>query len=296
MTQHTDHLKGLLIGASGVLILSPDALLIRLLAIDSATLMFWRGVGLFVVIGAIVVARHGRRSTGIVTSMGWPGAILACSYAATCGLFVIGINNTGTANVLVILASSPLFAALFGWFLIRERIERMTLVAILIGMAGVVIAASDRVGPTNLTGNVAAIGCAILLGLNFSLLRLSRGRDMTPAFALGGAILAAVSLSFAAPTSVPLDKLVYLIILCGFVQPISFVLIMQAPRYLPAAEANLLMLLESVLGPLWVWIMLSENPTSAAVSGGGIILMTIAAHSLVRLRRSKPVLSYSQSL
>lgn len=288
MTQPTAHLKGLLITALGVVILSPDALLIRLLDLDVWTLVFWRGLGIACIVGALACYRQKAAPSKVVRNLGRRGLLLSMSMALGIPLFVAGVSHTDAANVLVIIAASPLFAGLFSWLLMRERPTAATLLAIFAGITGVVVTASGSIGGPDFFGNLAAVGCAMLLGMNFTLLRQMRQRDMTGAYALGGAWMVLIGIILAPGLTVEVEKLPYLIILCGFVQPVSFTLIMIGPRYLPAAEASLIMLLETALGPLWVWFFLAEIPSVQAFIGGAIILSTIAAHSLIRLRQQTP--------
>lgn len=286
MAQPSDHLKGLLLTCTGVLILSPDALLIRLLDLDVWTLVFWRGFGIATIVGAIACYRLRSTPLKVIASLGPSGFVLAVFMALGTLLFVTGISHTNAANVLVIIAGSPLFAALFGWLIMRERVSGVTILAILMGIAGVAITASGSIGQPDFLGNLAAVGCALVLGINFALLRRARLKDMTAAFAIGGAILAVTALAFAPTLEVATAKIPHLLILCGFVQPISFALIMLGPRFVPAAEASLVMLLETALGPVWVWLFLAESPTTRALLGGVIVFAAIAAHSLIKLRRT----------
>lgn len=284
MAQDSDHLKGLLLTGAGVLVLSPDALLIRLLELDVWTLLFWRGLGIALVVGVIPLLRRRIGPQRAWRGLGLSGLGVAFFFPLGITLFVMGISTTAPANVLVIIASAPLFAALFGWIVTREGVDRSTLLAIVAAMAGVAITVSGSARTADLLGNLAAIGCAISIALNFTILRRTRHLDMTAAFALGGVCLVLVA-AIAAPTvTVAAPKLPYLIALCAVVQPVSFMLIMRGPRYLPAAEVSLIMLLETAFGPVWVWLVLADRPSPQAFLGGVIILATITLHSLIRLR------------
>ena len=109
---------------------------------------------------------------------------------------------------------------------------------------------------------------------------------MTPAVALGGLLAAAAAWPLAHPLSVSAADLAYLFLLGLAVLPISFYLISLGPRYLPAPEVNLIMLLEIVLGPYWVWLCIGEVPEARAFAGGAVVLATLTLHSIASLRNS----------
>jgi len=142
----SDHAKGLLITSAGVVLLSPDALLLRLVSVDPWTVLFWRGLGMFGVLGLLTLARDGRR-TFVLMRRGLPlGLLISLSFAICQTSFVNAIALTNVANVLVIVSATPLVAALLSRILLGERLALRTAVAIGFGMAGVVVTVSGGLG------------------------------------------------------------------------------------------------------------------------------------------------------
>lgn len=284
-TPSADHLRGILLTVAAVLVLSPDALLVRLIDTDPLTLIFWRGA---LSAGAILIALGflwGRTTWPKLYGIGRPGLLFGLISAGGTMLFVYALRTTSVANTLVILAATPLFSALFSRWFLGEKVARRTLLAILVGLAGIALLFAGNLGQGTLAGDLCALAAASFWAGNLVVLRHSRNTNMTPAVALGGALAALLSLLLGAqPQAVAAGDLGLLLLLGGLVLPLSFALITLGPRHLPAAEVSLILLLETFLGPLWVWMVLGEVPQSATVVAGALILGTVLLHSLVTLR------------
>ena len=282
------HTRGLLITGAGVLLLTPDTLLLRLADLDLWTSTFWRelGLGLTLTLGIAVVYR--RATIRVFLAMGWAGLSVALLFGANGILFVVAITNTGVANALVIYATAPVIAALLSWVFLRERVSLELWLVIFLTCGGIAIVMWDGVGRGTLLGDIAAVFVAITMAGMFVVLRAARAVNLIPATALGSLAAGLVVLAVASPLDVTWGSAGYVAAMGIFVLPISFALITLGPRYLPAPEVGLLMLLETVLGPLWVWIVLSEEPPLLTIVGGAVVLATLAGHSVYQLRRSRP--------
>jgi drug/metabolite transporter (DMT)-like permease len=285
MAPLSEHAKGLVITAAGVLVLTPDSLLIRLITADPWTLLFWRGTLMALGLAVIVAAVSGRATAARFHAIGKAGILVAVVFAAASILFVTALSHTSVANTLVIISVAPLFAALLSRVLLAEPIARPTWAAIAIANTGIVVIFAGSLKSDGLLGDLCALATALLVAAAFVVIRHARKVSMVPAMALSGVLAAAAVLPLATPLSVGAEDAALLLLLGLVVLPASRALITLGPRYLPAAEANLLMLLETVLGPLWVWLALGEEPTAAALIGGAIVILALAAHSAVRLRR-----------
>lgn len=282
-----DRTRGLLITLAGVLLLTPDALLIRLVGAGSWTLLFWRGIGFFTVVGGFCLWRHRGRLRAAAAAAGAGGVAVALLFTLSSGAFLWSIGHTHAANTLVIVAVSPLFAAFWSFVLLGERPRRDTLLAIAAALAGVAVTVSGSLGGIHLAGDLAALLSALLMALNFTLVRRLRSRDLVPAYALAGLFMAALGAAAADGLAVPPDRVVWLVLLAFVVLPLSFTLVMTGPRYLQSAEVALLMLLETALGPLWVWLVLGEEPPAATLVGGTAIVLTLLLYAGNRLRRQR---------
>ena len=279
------HRRGFALTLLGVLVLTPDTLMIRLIDIDPWTMNFWRGAMMAVSLAAAYgFARRGQALADI-RGLGLAGLAVAVIYALNAISFVFAVENTLVANVLIILAATPLIAALLSVIVLKERVAGPTWAAIAAGMAGVVIVVGDGFRAGTSLGDAFALFTATALAVTFIIIRRNRHVNMVPAAALGALLSAVLVAPFSAPMSVP-DGHWGLMLLLGFViMPVSFGLITLGPRTLPAPEVALLMLLETVLGPLWVWLVIDEAPSDTVFMGGIVVIAAVAIQSAWRLRR-----------
>jgi drug/metabolite transporter (DMT)-like permease len=281
------HLKGLGITGFGVLVLSPDALLIRLLSVDPWTTVMWRGGLMGLTLFAVLALVTRGKPLRSVRAIGRWGAVSAAIYGLNMTTFVYSINNTAVANTLVIIAAAPLFAAILSRVFLKERVAAETWLATTLVIAGIAVVFWDGLGRGTWDGDLAALATAWLLAGNFTVLRHRKHINMVPATMLGG-IGAAVVLTLvgaAAPLSPSGQDWLVLALLGFVVVPIAFGLITIGPRYITAPEVGLLMLLETILGPIWVWLALGERASDIALSGGALVIATLLVYFTVRLRR-----------
>lgn len=280
-----DHLKGLLITGVGVLVLSPDSLLVRLIALDPWTMIFWRGALMAVSLSVFLALTLGRQAPARFRAMGRPELWMAAFFTGSSVFFITALAHTSVANTLIIISAAPLFAALFSRVFLAEAVAPRTWGAILGALAGIAVIVSDSLGRGSLTGDVSALGGAICIAALLSVARRSRSRNMIPTMAVSGLVSALVALPLAAPHALGAGQAGLLALLGLVVLPLAVVLTLLGPRYLPAPEVGLIMLLETVLGPYWVWLALGEAPTERALLGGAIVIGVLALHSALALRR-----------
>lgn len=276
--------RGLAFAFAGILFLSPESLLIRLVAVDRWTLLFWRGtlmcIGLFV--ASSVLAGTPR----VIRRIGRPGLLVAVLFGLQTVLFIVSITNTAVANTLVAVSAAPLFAAVYEWIFFRQPITRRLLGVIVVAIIGIAVMVSGSLGGGTLLGDLAGLGAAAGLGGSFVVIGRNQDRSMVPAMGLGGLFAALVALPWAHPMSATASDFRYLAISGFVVLPLGFGMLAVAPRYIPGPEVALITLLETVLGPLWVWLALGEIPTGAALVGGVIVIGALAFNSIAMLRAS----------
>ena len=287
----SDHAKGLAITALGVLFLTPDTLLIRLIDIDQWTMIFWRGALMACGLSIYVVVMHKGGTLRAFQRIGWPGLGVGLGYCLSSISFVAAVEHTSVANTLVIVASAPMFAALFSWVFLKERVPVRTMLAMLGTFGGIAIVLGQSLSGGHIMGDLAALGAAASLASAFVLVRLKKAVDMIPAVVLGSVLpaLVAYGSGLATPSAVPTES-IWLLILMGLIMlPLSFGLITVGPRYIPAPEVGLLLLLETVLGPFWVWLVIGEQVDTTTMIGGGIVILTLALNSAFALRQKSAV-------
>lgn len=287
MTKLSNNARGFLITSVGVLVLTPDGLLIRLIETDHLTLLFWRGLLLSTSLTIFYIIRYRKTSVAIFKKTGVPGIFCGLFFSGNSIFFVTSITLTSVANTLVIVSMSPLFGAIFSHIFLKETAPLRTWMAIILCSIGVLIVFSGSLGKGALLGDICAVGTAICMASYFVIARHSCNVDMIPTLILSGLIVALLMLPFATPFSISLNDLLFLLLLCGVILPLSFGLITIGPRYIPASEVGIIMLLETVLGPLWVWWIIGEVPSSATLLGGTFVIMTIMIHFILGFRELK---------
>lgn len=280
--------QGLLLTGGGALIISPDALLIKLIGLPDGEILLWRGLLTALGFIAIMLARHGAGTLAAYRRCGWTGIGVALLFSLSTFGFVLGNQYTKGGNVLMILAGAPLIAALLSRLFLGERLARHTWLAIWLCLVGTSLIVLDDAGAGSWVGNGFALLAATALAANFTLCRTRPGVDMSPMLTLSGLIVAATAglfgLAGGGIALPPADSLLLLVLLCLVLLPLGFTLIQRGPLYLPAAEVGLLMLLEVVVGTLWVWWILAERPAPVALLGGALVLGTLLAKGLYERR------------
>ncbi|MBE9396084.1 DMT family transporter [Pontibacterium sp. N1Y112] len=281
---NTDYMKGFLLTALGVLVLSFDALLIRLINSESFDLLFWRGLLLSVAV--FFWCRYRKPEQALFS---WDVAFIrsALLFAVSAICFVSAITLTSVANVLVIISAQPLFAAVMARIFLREKSSLVTWIAIIISMLGISWVLAGSWQSPNLAGDLIALVCGLALSAKFVNDRANSKRDMTPALILSGLIIAIISATFGSPFSLQGPEWGWMLLLCLGIVPLAFILITLGPMRIPAAEVSMLMLLETAMGPLWTWLWLDEVPGVQALQGGAVVIGTLLVHGFIQWRRNQ---------
>lgn len=284
---NTDYQKGALIAGLGVFILSFDALLIRLADTHDWNVAFWRG-WLICCAFSLICALRAKTLTFPQTAIAKYQALsVAVIYGINTVLFVYAISHTSTANTVIILASAPLFAALFSRFLLGETLLMRTLLTLISCFIGVLIIFADSLQSTHWRGDMAALLLAISTGGLFTLLRRTQQFSLLPVIAASGAVAGLIATPFATPFSLNIQNYSWLAIM-GLVQiPLATWLIMRAPRYLPAPEVSLFLLIQTLLGPVWVWLVVNEPLAKNTALGGAIMLTALFINGMISLRAGR---------
>jgi drug/metabolite transporter (DMT)-like permease len=289
----SNHARGLLITASGVLIISPDGLLTRVIETDHWNMIFWRSLLLSFGMWLMVSLFNPNRVWQQYKTVPGPGLLMVASYSLGTISFIFAITHTSVANTLIILSSTPLFAALISRVILHEKIQSRTMLAILLVGLGIAVIALGSVGDAaapqdGLVGDLAAILGSFFLACGFTFVRRFPHISTFSAISCGGLLTSLLVLPLASPLAISQADLGYLLIMGLYVVPIGSALMFIGPRYIPAAEVGLLLLLESILGPVWVWLVLAEKPGVYTLMGGAIVLTTLAINTIWALRHAQP--------
>ncbi len=281
----SNHVKGILITALGVIVISPDGLLTRLITEDTLTIVFWRC--LFYSLGMLVLLLfyYKTKFMDALFKIGIPGLWMVVLYFFGNLLFIYSITHTAVANTLFIMSTTPFWAALITWLVFKEKVAMRTWVAIGVAGAGIgIICASKSIMPDAYLGNMAGLLATATLATSFTIVARNRDRDLLPSFVVAGFATAIILEPFIAPSTVSDINLGYLFIMGFMMLPIGASLMFIGPRYVSAPEVGLLMLLESIFGPIWVWMVLDEYPGDMVVAGGVIVLTTLLVHAWLGMR------------
>lgn len=269
---------------AAVVILSPDALLVRLIHCDVWTLLFWRCLLTGGMQTLFLAASYRRQFIQSFRNIGRIGLFSAGVVTTGSFFFVNALRHTAAANALIILAATPLFSSLLSWIFLRDKITHYTWVAITICFGGILLIFSGSLSSGFLLGDLLALGATLMWASNLVILRKGKAVNMIPANLLGNLMVVPITLlAGAQPLSVNPADMAYLIVLGGIVLPVSFTLITTSPRYLPAPEISLILLTETILGPIWVWLALNEVPQMTTLLAGALIVATLAVHTLLSL-------------
>jgi drug/metabolite transporter (DMT)-like permease len=288
-TARTPHLQGSLWAIGGVLLISPDALILRLAAADAWTLSFWRNLLTLVAYGILLALLPRTATLAVLMRLDKPALAIALLYAASSVFFVLSISLTAVANTLVIVSAGPIFAALFSVLFAREAIALRTWVASLLVCGGIALVFAGEFHGHALVGNLCALGASGALAATFVLMRHTGEGRMLPLLLYGSLAATVAVLPFAAPASIDRFGMSILALHSLTLMPASMLLLMGATRLIPAPEVNLVLLLETLLGPLWVWWVIGEEPAITTLLGGAVLVGTLSVHSLIGLRAAMRV-------
>jgi drug/metabolite transporter (DMT)-like permease len=282
-----DTLKGLLVTTLGVLFVVPDSLFVRLIDAHALTIAFWRLAIAGGCLGLGLLALKGCAPFRAVLDTGRYGLIYMVGIGASGLLFILAVSLTSIANVVFIIASLPVFAAVYSRIFLAEPISLrmlLTMAAVMVGLA-VIAFGSGKTENSGLVGDALAFAVSALFAASLTAARRVKNVSMVPGVAMGYSVAALVILPFAAPLSVPPEQ-VPLVALHGGLILGSSVLLAIGPRYITSAEVGLLVLLESALAPLLAWFVISEAPGPYALIGGAIVLGALFVSNVWALRRS----------
>lgn len=286
MSSHIDHQKGLLITAIGGLTLTVDIPLIRLADGDAWTILLLRtGTTLAAALIIWAVWRALSRNAPQLIP-GWSGLVVAICYGLTSVTFVTGVYHTTTANLVFILAFNTVFAALLSWLLLKERPRPVTVIAMLVMIAGVAIIVGDSIGTGHLFGDFMALCSAFFVALAITVSRAS-GKDMGFASLIGVILPLAVAVFMVSGEGLQVNAPWWIIFNGAVIMPISFFCLANGPKYISGPEVAMFYVLETVLAPVWVWMVFAETPSRNSLIGGAILIVTLVAHSLWQLHEGR---------
>ncbi|MEC7099883.1 MAG: DMT family transporter [Pseudomonadota bacterium] len=286
MKNLTDQQKGSLMAFVAVMFITPDSLFIRLSSVDTWGLVFYRGIIPFFTVFLGMLLIYKLSFFKILFTSGYHGLLYVGTFSLTNITFVVSIQNTNVANTLVMIATAPMLSAILGALFLKEPPDKKTWISIIITFFAIIYIFFDSLKLGNFFGDILGFITALGLAVGAVIIRSAKTKNLVPAAVVGKLFVAIFALFFI-ETFVLVDKdLIIIPLMCILCVAIPFVLVTIAPRFIPAAEVNLFFLLETIIGPIWVWLIIKEQPSIETLYGGAIIITTIAIHSFLKLKNS----------
>ena len=283
---YSDQKKGTLIAFTAIMFITPDSLFIRLANLNSWNLIFYRGLIPFLVVFLGLLIIYKTKLLREILNNGWHGFFYACTFTITNIFFVISIENTNVANTLIMLALAPMISAIISFFFLKENPDKKTWIAIIITTLSVFYIFYDSLEAGDFLGNFFGLVCATGLAVGAVIIRSAKKISLVPSAMMGKLMVALIALLFSNQLKLEGYDTVIIPLMCIMCVAIPFVLVTLAPRYITAAEVNLFFLLETILGPLWVWFVIKEQPSFETILGGSVIVVTIGVHSFLALKKT----------
>jgi len=286
-------LPGPLLVFFGACSLSFGGLIVK--SFEGATLwqiLFWRTVFFLVVISLYLIITYKKQVFRSFYNLGFPGFlggfILSFGF---CG-YVFAMYNTTVANANFIIQTQTIFLAIFGYFFLKEKISAVTLTSIILAMTGVLLMVGNSLTPGELSGNLAAFTMPITFAILIMIVRKFPSVDMVPAQFYAGICSCLIGYFLSTKIMIsPHD--IFLGFLAGCFQVgLGFIFITTGARTTPSAMVGIIMLSESVLGPIWAFVFVSERPSTYGLIGGAIILFAVLIQFYSLLSKNKKSISH----
>ena len=286
MNSLTDQKKGSLMAFVAVMFITPDSLFIRVSNVETWSLVFYRGIIPFVLVFIGMLLIYRLKFFNLLRSNGYYGFAYVLTFSVTNIAFVVSIQNTNVANTLIMIATAPMLSAILGSFFLKENPDKKTWVAIFITFFAALYIFYDSIKLGNFFGDILGFVAAMGLAVGAVIIRSAKKLNLVPSAVVGKLIIALFAILFVKDYSLNNNDIYIVPLMCVMCVAIPFVLVTIAPRFITAAEVNLFFLLETIIGPIWVWLIIKEQPTPETIVGGAIIVLTIATHSFLKLKKS----------
>jgi len=221
----------------------------------------------------------------------FPQVAAAVSYAATMMLFVSANKLTTSSNAIILQYVGPIFTAILGAWILKERARAEHWIAFLFVAGGMALMFMDKAGGGRLIGDILAVLSALAFSLTFIFMRMQKAGSSVESMLLGHALTAAAGLaaSLFLPAPHLTAKALFSVAVLGIFQVgLAAILFAYALKHISAITANLIAVIEPVFNPIWVFLALGETPGARSIAGGVVILAAVTAASVINARRRQP--------
>ena len=281
----TNNAKGLALTSLGVFIMSLESLFIKFTTISPFLFSFYIGIFMFIsMISTFLFKEKAVLKKALNTNL--PMLIVCAILMGTSNIFFItAVKTTTVANVVIIFSTAALFSALFAYLFYREKITKNIIVASFFMFVGLFIIFNDKLEIGSIEGNIYALLCTAFFATSYVILSRYKEMDRFILTAFSGLALSMIAFFFCDDLSIDFKTLAIVMIMGLLISPISRVFLGNGAKYISASEVSLLMIIETIMAPVWVWIFLNEVPSSYTFIGGSIIVATLIVNSLYTLKK-----------
>ncbi|HIN07789.1 MAG TPA: DMT family transporter [Pelagibacteraceae bacterium] len=245
-------------------------------------ILFWRQTFFAIIVAFYLLISHKKNFFKSFYNSGLAGLIAGFVLSIGFSAYVFAMYNTTVANTNFIITTETIFLAVFGYFFLKEKINLITFISIILGMSGVLLVVGSSLfiqSSEQFIGNIVAFIMPISFATLVIIIRKNPNVDMVPAQFIAGVFAAIIGYFIAGKLSISSHDL-FLASMAGFFQiGFGFILITIGSQTTPSAVVGVLMLTEAVFGPLWVWLFINETPPISVLIGGGIIIFSILFQS-----------------
>jgi drug/metabolite transporter (DMT)-like permease len=282
------HRKGTLLVIAAAVCWSLGGLIARQITADPWVIVAWRGSIAAAALLIFLLIRDGRQTWNHFRNMGPGGIGVGICFATASISFVIALQHATVALILVVQSTAPLIAGLLAWAWMREKLGWPRIIAMAVALGGIALMFSKAEGHTDATGTILSAVIAVAFAIATVLTRRYSHVRMTPATCLGTALMGVIGFVVAGFEALEISSsdLFYLFLFGAVQLAIGLILFTTGARLIPAAEAALISLVETVLGAFWVFLFLGENPGIYALYGGALVLAAVAGNTLYDQRRA----------
>jgi drug/metabolite transporter (DMT)-like permease len=279
--------KGIILALVGILFITPDSLSIRLIGISSWELMFYRGLIPFICLLILLLFIYKKNFIKVCLAIGYAGILNAILVALGNITFVTSLENTNVANTLIMISLAPFMAAIFSSIFLKEYPNIRTWITMLLCFVFVIYIFYDSYESQKILGDIFGLVTAIIIGASSVVIRYGKLTNFLPSLMLGKLFTMIFTIYFVNSLTLESSDILLLLIMGIFFVFVPISLITLAPRYIAAHEVQLFFILETALGPIWVWYFINERPSDKTIIGGLAIILIIFIYTTLGLREKK---------
>ena len=282
-----DKQKGILLAFIGVLCITPDSLSVRLVNVNSWDLVVYRGLIPFVCLLFLLLAVYRKNFIQICLAVGFAGILNAVLVALGNITFIASLENTNVANTLIMISLAPFMAAIMSSIFLKEHPNSRTWITMSLCFCFVFFIFYDSYETDKLVGDLFGIMTAILIGASAVVIRYGKVVNFLPSLLLAKFFTMLFAIFFVNSLVLAQSDILLVIIMGVFFVFLPISLLTLAPRYIAAHEVELFFVLETALGPIWVWFFIHEQPSFKTIIGGIAIVLIIFVYTLMELKNSR---------